>query len=193
MSYLPSTTRLLKYFAVGAGAAGLALVVYGQMMDISGPTGQPGTHQEASAQQKAIQQQAPSETKASAERNAQGNNTASDWTVGELRPNGLRIKPSGRSDASAVLNPEQFDRAEVRRAYRIATEIPEVLNRLYCWCGCENRGVHRSNLGCFEDKMAVNCAVCRGTAEIASRMTKNGTTDAGKIQAAVDQEWGPDQ
>ena len=115
---------------------------------------------------------------------------AGDWTVGELLPNGLRIKPSGPSDASAVLDPEQFSKEEVRSAYRIAMEIPDVLNKLYCWCGCENRGIHRSNLGCFEDKMAVRCAVCRGTAEIAYRMVQEGVTDAGTIQAAVDRKWG---
>ncbi len=41
--------------------------------------------------------------------------------------------------------------------------------------------------------MAVNCAVCRGTAEIASRMIEDGVTDAGEIQAAVDKEWGPER
>lgn len=117
----------------------------------------------------------------------------SGWSIGQLRPNGLRIKPSGRNDASEVLEPEQFSSSEVRNAYKIATEIPEVLNKLYCWCGCENRGIHRSNLACFEDGMAEHCAVCRGTAEIAYEMVQQGVTDAGKIQAAVDTEWGSKQ
>lgn len=115
------------------------------------------------------------------------------WTVGELRPDGLRIEPSGRSDAGAVLDPARFANTEVRNAYSIATRIPGMLNQLYCWCGCENRGIHRSNLECFEDAMAVNCAVCRGTAEIAYRMvTEEGITDAGVIQRAVDEEWAPE-
>ncbi|EKS72750.1 hypothetical protein [Caballeronia sp. Lep1P3] len=73
----------------------------------------------------------------------------------------------------------------------MATQIPATLNQLYCWCGCENTGEHRSNLQCFEDKMAVTCAVCRGTAEIAFAMTREGVTDAGRIQAAVDAKWAP--
>ena len=113
------------------------------------------------------------------------------WMVGELRPNGLRIIPSGRSDASAVLDPARFTDRKVRHAYWIATQIPEVLNQLYCWCGCENRGVHRSNLQCFEDQMGVNCDVCQGTAEIAYAMVQDGVTGAAQIQAAVDAEWGP--
>ena len=115
----------------------------------------------------------------------------SGWTVGELREDGLRIIPSGRSDASAVLDPAQFADSAVRHAYWVATQIPETLNQLYCWCGCENRGVHRSNLQCFEDRMGVDCDVCQGTAEIAYSMVQQGITDAAKIQAAVDAEWGP--
>lgn len=115
----------------------------------------------------------------------------SGWTVGMLRPDGLRIIVTGREDASAVLDPQRFAQAEVRHGYWVATQIPSVLNKLYCWCGCENRGVHRSNLQCFEDEMAKDCPVCLGTAEIAYDMTAKGITDAAKIQAAVDVHWGP--
>ncbi|MBR7896196.1 hypothetical protein KDW83_30280 [Burkholderia multivorans] len=108
-----------------------------------------------------------------------------------LRPDGLRIISSGVSDASHVLNPVQFPDIAVRHAYWVATQIPATLNKLYCWCGCENRGEHRSNLQCFEDKMAVSCPVCQGTAEIAYQMTQAGVRDAAKIQAAVDAKWAP--
>ena len=55
----------------------------------------------------------------------------------------------------------------------------------------DRRGVHRSNLQCFEDEMGVNCDVCQGTAEIAYEHVQRGVTDAATIQAAVDAEWGP--
>lgn len=163
-----SLKRLLAFFVLGGGLTAVALLIYTQ-------TQRPQDRPRASAQATPA---APQEARA-------------DWQIGQLRPNGLRIKPSGRTDAANVLDPSRFTRPEVQRTYQIATKIPEVLNQLYCWCGCENRGVHRSNLGCFEDEMAVDCAVCRGTAEIAFRMTKDGITDAGSIQAAVDKEWGP--
>ena len=115
----------------------------------------------------------------------------SGWTVGRLRPDGLRIIVSGREDASAVLDPRRFAQAKVRHGYWIATQVPALLNKLYCWCGCENRGVHRSNLQCFEDRMAEDCPVCLGTAEIAYEMSRKGITDAAKIQAAVDVIWRP--
>lgn len=113
------------------------------------------------------------------------------WTVGALRNDGLRIIVSGREDASAVRDPKQFSEPEVRHGYWIATQIPTVLNKLYCWCGCENRGEHRSNLQCFEDQMAADCRVCLGTAETAYEMSQKGVTDAARIQAAVDAVWQP--
>lgn len=113
------------------------------------------------------------------------------WSVGSLRSDGLRIVVSGREDASAVLDPKQFSAPEVRHGYWIATRIPTVLNKLYCWCGCENRGEHRSNLQCFEDQMAADCQVCLGTAETAYQMSQKGVTDAARIQAAVDAVWQP--
>lgn len=115
----------------------------------------------------------------------------SQWQVGTLRSDGLRIVVSGHDDASAVLDPHRFTRPEVRHGYWIATQIPALLNKLYCWCGCENRGVHRSNLQCFEDTMATECPVCLGTAEIAYDMSQEGIADAAKIQAAVDVRWRP--
>lgn len=131
----------------------------------------------------------PAATGLSAARGAVAADTG--WTVGELRRDGLRIIPTGRSDASAVLDPAQFADSTDRHAYWVATQIPETLNQLYCWCGCENRGEHRSNLQCFEDRMGVDCDVCQGTAEIAYSMVQQGITDAAKIQAAVDAKWGP--
>lgn len=125
--------------------------------------------------------------------NAQSVQASADpeWTVGMLRTDGLRIVVSGREDASQVLDPQRFSRSDVRHGYWIATQIPALLNKLYCWCGCENRGIHRSNLQCFEDEMALDCPVCLGTAEMAYQMSQKGITDAATIQAAVDARWRP--
>ena len=114
----------------------------------------------------------------------------SGWSPGDLRDDGLRIAPSGRSDASTVLDPEQFT-GRSRQAYWIAMQNPDVLNQLYCWCGCIDRGEHRSTLECFEDMMGVTCEVCQRTAEIAHDMVAKGVRDAGQIQARVDAELAP--
>jgi hypothetical protein len=165
-----SLTRHLIFFGVGAGLSALVLFVYTQYR---GPE-QGSTRSTAKAPTKQ-QRQRPS---------------SQSLPPGHLRRDGLRLQPSGRSDSSGVLSPVKFARPEVKRAYQIARTIPAMLNKLYCWCKCENRGIHRSNLACFEDRMATSCAVCRGTAKIAHDMKQKGVTDPAKIQAAVDKEWG---
>jgi hypothetical protein len=100
MGNFPSTKRLLTFFGIGAGLAVVAIFAYTQFG---------GSGSEAN---QASRQEAPS-----------------DWQVGELRPNGLRIKPSGRSDSSAVLDPRQFVRSDVKRAYAIPGKIQAAVDR----------------------------------------------------------------
>lgn len=113
------------------------------------------------------------------------------WEVGELRANGLRLMPSGPSDASAVLEPASFDHPMSRELYGIAAEIPGIMNQLYCWCGCVKQGRHRSALACFEDRSAVGCGVCQENARIAWRQVEKGVRDPARIQRAVDRAWAP--
>lgn len=116
------------------------------------------------------------------------------WASVPLYEDGLRVRPSGVNDASRVLDPDQFNRERVRRTYQIAKEIPQVLNKLYCWCGCQERGnpPMRSNLECFETRMSVQCGVCQQTALIAWQMYFDGVNDIGRIQYEVDKRFAPD-
>lgn len=110
---------------------------------------------------------------------------------GDLRADGLRLAPRAPFDARDVPAPASFDHADARELYAIAHEIPEVLSRLYCWCGCIARGRHRSALACFEGRDGTACGVCRETAMIAWREVQRGVTDPAEIQRAVDREWAP--
>ena len=168
---MPSLTRHLIFFGIGAGLAALVLFVYTQYRRLEQGNTRPTAKAPTTQQRQRTSSQSP--------------------ILGRPRRDGLRLQPSGRSDSSDVLSPGQFTRPEVKRAYQIARKIPATLNKLYCWCKCENRGIHRSNLACFEDQMAARCAVCLGTAKIAYEMKQKGVTDPAKIQAAVDKEWGP--
>ncbi len=103
-----------------------------------------------------------------------------------VRANGLRVSGAGRSDASQVLDPDEFANPRVQAAYAIAHAIPTTLNRLYCWCHCERTLGMRSLLECFESRHAASCDVCLAQAEIAWRLTQRGVTDAARIQAVID-------
>ena len=52
-----------------------------------------------------------------------------------------------------TLSPARFS-GKVRMAYEIAREIPEVLDRLYCYCRCRENFGHKNLLSCYVDTHA---------------------------------------
>ncbi len=52
-----------------------------------------------------------------------------------------------------TLSPQRFT-GEVRSAYEIARAIPEVLDRLYCYCQCRENFGHKNLLTCYVDTHA---------------------------------------
>jgi hypothetical protein len=52
-----------------------------------------------------------------------------------------------------TLSPEMFT-GRIWKAYRVAREIPEVLDGLYCYCRCRENFGHKGLLSCFVDKHA---------------------------------------
>jgi hypothetical protein len=103
------------------------------------------------------------------------------------------IVPTGRSDASAVLEPASFTDKQQQDAYTAAREIPAVLNQLYCWCHCRESTIfhHRSLLECFESDHGSQCSTCMGEATLAYKMVKSGINDVRQIQSAIDAQFGP--
>jgi hypothetical protein len=103
------------------------------------------------------------------------------------------IVPTGRSDATAVLDPASFSEKQQQEAYAAAQEVSAVLNQLYCWCHCKESTIfhHRSLLECFESDHAAQCTTCMGEAILAHKMVKGGITDVRQIQNAIDAQFGP--
>ena len=64
-------------------------------------------------------------------------------------PWGLPAIP--RNPRPATLSPELFG-GSVARAYQIAQEAPELLERMPCYCGCYVNPGHRNNLDCYTDR-----------------------------------------
>lgn len=54
----------------------------------------------------------------------------------------------------ATLSPDLYTGKE-REAYRIAKEVPQLLERMPCYCGCYVTAGHRNNLDCYTDRHAV--------------------------------------
>ncbi len=85
------------------------------------------------------------------------------------------------------LQPPSKYSGRAAEAYRIAEEIPGVIDQLYCYCKCKENPMfqHKTLLTCYTDDHAANCGSCMHEAEMASQMTKEGKTPA-EIQAAID-------
>ncbi len=52
-----------------------------------------------------------------------------------------------------TLSPQRF-KGKARKAYEIARAIPEVLDRLYCYCRCKENFNHKNLLSCYVDTHA---------------------------------------
>jgi len=55
-----------------------------------------------------------------------------------------------RRETKTPLSPALFV-GKTARAYQVASEIPEVLDQIYCYCECDKHMGHSSLLSCFTD------------------------------------------
>jgi uncharacterized protein with PCYCGC motif len=74
-------------------------------------------------------------------------------------------------------------------AYRLAEEIPDVLDHLYCYCHCDKSIGHITLLSCFTDTHAANCAVCQDEAIDAAAMLRKGHS-VPDIRRSIDSKYG---
>lgn len=51
----------------------------------------------------------------------------------------------------ATLSPVLFT-GYAAKGYQVAKEIPEVLEHVMCYCGCDRNPGHQNNLDCFSDE-----------------------------------------
>jgi hypothetical protein len=77
------------------------------------------------------------------------------------------------------------DYPRIAEVYRMAAQIPSVLDGLYCYCDCSKHSDHRSLLTCFQDDHGAACDVCLTEAALAYRMVGEGRS-LKEIRRAVD-------
>lgn len=63
------------------------------------------------------------------------------------------------------------------RAYKAAKEVPDLLDKIYCYCKCQDNFGHKSLLTCFVDRHGSQCGVCMDEALMASDLRKKGYGD----------------
>jgi len=60
------------------------------------------------------------------------------------------------------------------RSYKVAKEIPQVLDKIYCYCRCQDNHGHKSLLTCFVDRHGSQCGICMDEALMAYDLHKKG-------------------
>ena len=72
----------------------------------------------------------------------------------------------------------RFDK-EVVPAYEAALKYPATLDRLHCFCECQESMAHRHKtlLTCFTDLHAAGCGICLSEARLAYDLKSRGLSD----------------
>ena len=117
---------------------------------------------------------------------------------------GSTIKPENQTNTDATLNLPSFayTNAVTLKAYKYATEHPEILEQIPCYCGCGSHGSeasdykpHRFLRDCFindnwkYDEHASFCDVCVGEASKVQGYLAEGKT-LKEARDLIDQEYG---
>jgi hypothetical protein len=88
----------------------------------------------------------------------------------------------------ATLEPATFKRADVRKAYQTAKEVPGVLVQQPCYCYCQRKG-HRSLLDCFKTDHAASCNICVREAVLTDQMHRQGKSAEEIRRTIVQGQW----
>jgi Pyruvate/2-oxoacid:ferredoxin oxidoreductase delta subunit len=88
------------------------------------------------------------------------------------------------SEKAPVLDPKLFAdttryEPEVVPAYEVARKYPQTLDRLHCFCECQESMTHRHKtlLTCFTTDHAAGCGICIREAVLAGELKDKGLPD----------------
>jgi len=116
-------------------------------------------------------------------------------------------KPAGKqalnactqcTERRAVLDPKRFADTrvydpEAARAYEVARLHPATLDRLHCFCECQEslQFKHKTLLTCFTDEHAAGCGICIKEALLAAELKGRGALDE-EIEVLVESSFRTD-
>ena len=81
-----------------------------------------------------------------------------------------------------------FYTGKAAEAYRIAAEIPKVIDSQFCYCYCKKKHQHKTLLTCFTNKHGSKCDICINEVLYAYELYKQGKT-LDEIIVSVDKKF----
>ncbi|HEY9789270.1 MAG TPA: PCYCGC motif-containing (lipo)protein [Candidatus Obscuribacterales bacterium] len=73
-------------------------------------------------------------------------------------------------------------------SYAAAKAEPELMSKLFCYCGCDVVDKMTSLLTCFQSNHSVDCSICQDEALYAFNLKKTGSSDA-EIRKQLDRHF----
>ncbi len=86
-----------------------------------------------------------------------------------------------------VLNHKWFS-GKAALAYRLAAEIPKVLDSQFCYCYCKKNHNHKTLLTCFTSQHGSKCKICMDEVIYAHKLYKEGRS-MDEIVLAIDKKF----
>ncbi|MCG6957518.1 MAG: PCYCGC domain-containing protein [Gemmatimonadetes bacterium] len=98
--------------------------------------------------------------------------------------------PRVASEQARVLPASRYvDYPRVQEAYKMAAQVTDALDGIYCYCECAEHMGHYSLLECFSSDHAAGCDVCMSEGTLVYKMIQKGAAlDA--IRAEIDHTFG---
>ena len=84
--------------------------------------------------------------------------------------------PADASRPNRVLDPAGFTEPQTRKAYEAAKKYAHILERIYCYCRCQENIGHRALVEFFQTEHGANCHIRMMEAIMVARITQQGTT-----------------
>jgi len=81
-----------------------------------------------------------------------------------------------------------FYTGKVAEAYRIAAEIPKIIDSQFCYCYCKKNHQHKTLLTCFTSKHGSKCDTCINEVLYAYKLYKQGKT-LDEIVVSIDKKF----
>lgn len=72
--------------------------------------------------------------------------------------------------------------------YASAKAAPEVMAKLFCYCGCDQTDSHSALIDCYTGIHGMDCHICQEEAVLALKMYRDGAT-IGEIQRRIDAQF----
>ncbi len=101
---------------------------------------------------------------------------------------GPQAPPTGKLlETKPVMSHKMFT-GKAATAYKIAAEIPKIIDSQFCYCYCKRDHGHKTLLTCFTTLHGSKCAICMGEVIYAYRLYRE-KANLDEIVVAVEEEF----